>query len=282
MKISKGGIYRKRRIYYVSINRNGKRYQKSLKTTSWAEAERRFARVVDRLEAGAEAFANQGPTFKQIAKKYEEFSKSNKSAATFRRDKTIIKNLSLHFKDTPLLRIDSKAIEDYLASKKKEPATKNRELAVIRHLLNKAREWGDVKENPAEKVKPLKVQRKPIRYLTNEEIGRILAAAGGIWKSIIITFLETGLRCGELCRLEWQDIDFDKRLLTVHGTKSYRVRHLEISDRLTEVLKSIPHGNGRVLWQSCGEQISTIPSYISTAPLLDGGLHNRPVDKYPI
>jgi hypothetical protein len=40
--------------------------------------------------------------------------------------------------------------------------------------------------------------------------------------------------------------------------------------------------DGRVLWQSCGEQISTIPSYISTAPLLDGGLHNRPVDKYPI
>lgn len=246
MKISKGGIHLKRRIYYVSINRDGERLQKSLHTSSKADAQQQYARIVDRLEAGADPFANQGPTFKQIARRYQEFARTTKAPSTFRRDKAIIKILTKRFGDIPLSKIDNQAIEGFLAAEKKAAATKNRELAVLRHLLNKAREWGEIKENPAAGVKPLKVQLKPIRYLTNKEIGKILAKADGIWKQIIVTFLETGLRTGELCRLKWADIDTEKRLITVHGTKSYRVRHLEISDRLLEVLEAIPRENDRL------------------------------------
>lgn len=246
MKISKGGIHLKRRIYYISINRDGERLQKSLHTSSKADAQQQYARIVDRLEAGADPFASQGPTFKQIAKRYQEFARTNKAPSTFRRDKAIIKILIRHLGNTPLAKIDNQAIEVFLAVENKAAATKNRELATLRHLLNKAREWGEIKENPAALVKPLKVQKKPIRYLTNEEIGQILAAADGIWKQIIITFLETGLRVGELCRLKWSDIDADKRLITVHGTKSYRVRHMEISDRLLGVFEAIPHENERL------------------------------------
>lgn len=57
------------------------------------------------------------------------------------------------------------------------------------------------------------------------------------------TAIYTGCRAGELAALEWPDVDFDRRLITVQRsfdgpTKSDRVRYVPILDPLLPVLRA--------------------------------------------
>jgi hypothetical protein len=52
----------------------------------------------------------------------------------------------------------------------------NRELALLKHMLNKAVEWGYVKSNPARPVRLLKEPPGRLRYLEAETIARLLDA----------------------------------------------------------------------------------------------------------
>jgi len=129
--------------------------------------------------------------------------------------------------------------------------TLNRDVATLRAALSKAVEWGIVDEHPIKGVKKLKeTDSEPkMRYLSPEEEKRLWATldirdeqmrakrdSGNEWRRerghaedldlrtvafvdhlrpIIITALHTGLRRGELFGLEWRDVDFEKRTLTV-------------------------------------------------------------------
>ena len=59
-------------------------------------------------------------------------------------------------------------MENYKSNRKNlglKPATVNKELSVLRFMLNKAFEWGYIEKNP--KFKLLKLLNEPVKYLTN-------------------------------------------------------------------------------------------------------------------
>lgn len=51
---------------------------------------------------------------------------------------------------------------------------------------------------------------------TREEIKAIVSALEGRWRPLFITAIFTGMRSSELRGLRWQDVDFDKRSISVH------------------------------------------------------------------
>jgi integrase len=77
---------------------------------------------------------------------------------------------------------------------------------------------------------------------------------------------EAGLRCGEIMALDWTDIDFAKRQLTVarsewkgHVTmpKGGRIRYVPMTRRLTEALREARHLRGlRVLCDATGKSLT--------------------------
>ena len=77
-------------------------------------------------------------------------------------------------------------------------ATVNRELSTLRHMLNKAVEWGMLEANPFNKGSKLmlKENNQRLRFLTNEEIEALLKACGPHLKPIVETALLTGMRRG--------------------------------------------------------------------------------------
>lgn len=100
---------------------------------------------------------------------------------------------------------------------------------------------GYIKNNPWKGVKiPKDFSESEIKIFSQEEIKKILAVKGyqKIKKDIIILGYHTGMRIGEILVLKWEDINFDKKFLTVKRTLSlYNDGIPEISEPKTRKSK---------------------------------------------
>ncbi|MFC1690406.1 tyrosine-type recombinase/integrase, partial [Pseudomonadota bacterium] len=148
----------------------------------------------------------------------------------------------------------------------------NRDLSSLKASLQKAFDWELLDNHPLARLKPLKVDRRPlVRYLTQGEEKRLYAALQardslmrearvsgnkhreergyellpnlGIYADnltpLVLLAINTGLRRGELWNISWQDIDLRKKMLTVRGkkAKSGQTRHIPLNDAAVDALK---------------------------------------------
>jgi integrase len=95
--------------------------------------------------------------------------------------------------------------------------------AVLNSALKQAIKWGLLSKNPAALVDLPKRERKEMAALSPEEAGRfITAAAEDDWGLVFNLALGTGMRPEEYLALQWKDIDFERAVLTVQRTLSWR------------------------------------------------------------
>ena len=91
---------------------------------------------------------------------------------------------------------------------------------------------------------------KPERKLpfipTEQEIDQLIAAAGKKLATFLQVLKETGARCGEAARLEWTDIDFERKTTHITPEKGSNPRILPISAKLTIMLQNLPKKSERV------------------------------------
>ena len=98
---------------------------------------------------------------------------------------------------------------------------------LLRAMLHKAVYWQLIVTNPAERVQPPKA-RKPKRKSYDDEQTKILlenleqlSIEDTKYKVAIILTVFTGVRLGELMGLEWQDIDFKNRIISINRSSQY-------------------------------------------------------------
>ncbi|MCH7927903.1 MAG: tetratricopeptide repeat protein [Candidatus Dadabacteria bacterium] len=80
-------------------------------------------------------------TLDQYLEKYFEYTKTNKAISTYTIELEITKAIKRYFDDIELSKIDSLAVENYKTNRKNlglKSATVNKELSVLRFMLNKA------------------------------------------------------------------------------------------------------------------------------------------------
>lgn len=129
-------------------------------------------------------------------------------------------------------------------------ATAGREFAGLRAALSKAVEWKLLEQNPLKAMKLKATEaRKVVRHLSPDEEARLRAAlkrrdgymiaareSGNRWRKerdqellpalpkdgygdhltpVVLLAMNTGLRKGELLSLLWEDVDLERRVLTV-------------------------------------------------------------------
>jgi integrase len=106
---------------------------------------------------------------------------------------------------------------------------------VARSVLEIAVRDGLVRRNVAASVRRPTIKRADARYLTVEEVGRLLEAAkGDRLEPLIVLMLGTGLRRGEALALHWSDVDLAAGHLRVRWTLSRIDRHLIFDEPKTE------------------------------------------------
>ena len=179
------------------------------------------------------------------------------------------------------------------------PHTANRSYATLRASLTKAEEWGFIAEHPLRKMRLLKTDSNlKVRYLSIEEEQRLRAALdqretnmkkerknGNHWreqrnislmldfetvtfcdhlKPMVLLSINTGLRRGELFSLEWKNIDFALKQLTVEGTnaKSRKTRYIPLNQEACQSLsdwkKQCPEGTQHVFTNRHGKAFTEI------------------------
>src|SRR5215475_1979442 len=119
---------------------------------------------------------------------------------------------------TPALIVEYR---DKLARTRKN-STVRRYLAVLSHAFSLAVEWQWVNENPVSKVRKPKEPRGRVRFLTDDERERLLAACkvsrNRYLYLIVVLAISTGARRGELLSLRWPDVDLKRCTLTFQET----------------------------------------------------------------
>lgn len=108
-------------------------------------------------------------------------------------------------------------------AKTRKPSTVNRYLACLSHVFTKAfKEWELIHENPFKKVQMMKEPRGRVKFLTDNERIKILAAAAKdeILYLFIIMALSTGARKSEILNLKWEDIDLRINRAVLQDTKN--------------------------------------------------------------
>lgn len=119
-------------------------------------------------------------------------------------------------------------------------ASINRELALLRRMLNVAMRQGWIEKNPinaGESLICIADEKKRQRIITREEEQRLLDACETDrrlhLKLIIICALDTGMRLGEILALKQGDIDYENMRIVFRETKnkSLSVREVPLSKR---------------------------------------------------
>lgn len=108
-------------------------------------------------------------------------------------------------------------------------ATQNQALNAISFLYSQVLglELGDL----GEFLRASKPRRLPA-VLSQEEVGRLLAALEGSWRLLAQVLYGTGMRLMECLRLRIKDVDFERNQIMVHGGKGDKDRTTMLPDKV--------------------------------------------------
>ena len=243
------GVIRKRgRIWYVDCIVAGRRIKKRI-GPSKTVAELALKDIEVKIAKNEFGFLPKDSDLEKLFTEFAEYSKTNHSPATIKRYMAIVDNFKGYLAKFPFItkisQLNAKIFEDYKAYRKEEgamPKTINIELQTLKSILYLAVKWGYTNDNPAKGVEFIKIMDKTeARFLTKQEIDKLLINAGDWLYPIFYTFLHTGMRKSELENLTWSDVDFGRRKIKVrikdNWTPKTAEREIPISDGLYALLQ---------------------------------------------
>lgn len=220
-------IYQRGNVWYIDYTFNGKRIRYAVGTESEVREELEKVRyeIKEKIHQ-----PHKKLFFDNLLKEYHAWVFVSKRYSSDKHDMNRYKPLLKFFGGKRIDRIKHADAEEYqkqrkdgiLVVRKKNVsnATVNREIFILKHMFKKAVEWGYLKINPVQNVKKLKEPPGRKRYVKPDEWPRLIQECSPELRNIVIFARHTGLRRGEIFNLQWTDIDWENRLITIGERKN--------------------------------------------------------------
>jgi integrase len=134
---------------------------------------------------------------------------------------------------------------------KEELLAKGRAASTVNHYLNALsqlyqiaiNEWGLRLANPISGIKRMSEPQGRMRRLSKEAEATLLSNCIRLklpyLANMIIVALETGMRCGEILSMRWEDVDFINRRVLLRHTKNGDSRQVPLTSRAKEVFEQL-------------------------------------------
>jgi integrase len=126
------------------------------------------------------------------------------------------------FRDSRLCDIARAEVQQFVTSKLKDGyawETTNHFRTLLSKIMGTAVSWNYLSDNPVRGVKmPERTLKRPHRFLTMDEVRRLIAASEEPVRTIVMLATMTGLRIGEILALRWGRINLAAGTLRVEET----------------------------------------------------------------
>ncbi len=177
------------------------------------------------------------PTLDAFTKQYITYKKETEKKPSWKCDEQHLRIHLIPFfgRNRKLSDIKPQDVDDYKSLRLKEnaaPATVDRELSALRHLINLAERWNKFfGKNPVSIAGLLHPNNQKERTLTHEEQKRLLDSTNEYLRPVIIFALNTGMRKSEILTLKWSNVDLETGIITLEktNTKSKKLRRIPIN-----------------------------------------------------
>ena len=218
-KKRKDGNYEK----VITFEINGQKFKKHFYYKNEFE-------LVEKVNAyKAEIEEKQKIYFKQVAEEWEESHYSTIRSGTKTCYDPALKRAKEEFDGVEIKDvkpIDVKRLIDGMAKKRYSSQTVTVQLTVLNLIFNFAVLHGYLETNPASVVSvPRNLPKQKRKLPSDAELKVVLNSANVDFGLFAYLILLTGCRRGEALALQWQDIDFENKLIYVNKTVSYMESH---------------------------------------------------------
>ena len=235
-----------RKGWYVRFSYAGRRIWRLGGMTRKA-AEQYAAEITRRVKAGLPPEDEPPPrsdiTFTKFLPIHLKHLKADHQTSTYENERLRLQNVAQPaFKGMVLADITRVDVEEFLANLVAggvSKATRNRYVAILSVLFQRAMNFGHIEANPMVGIKRVPEQERPVPCLSVEEQNRLIAACPERIRDLMLTALDTGCRMGELLALEWQDVNLAQGQLTVRKSKSAKTRTIPLTQRLRTRLAAL-------------------------------------------
>lgn len=124
------------------------------------------------------------------------------------------------------------------------PATIKHQLLILRRLYNLARRWGLFDgRSPLESVEMPRLDNQKTEFLRDDELSRLMDTLE-TWpcreSAAFVKFaLFTGFRRGEIFKMTWEDVDFERDLIRLREPKGGKTENIPVSKEAIEILRGL-------------------------------------------
>ena len=218
-------------FYKICYTVDGKKHQlKSKKFKTKKEAERAEAEKL--LELGQSVPSDI--TFNQVAKVFLQEKKTRVKRSTYGQVETMLGHMLYTLGDVPITSLTLRQYQDALDhleayehnGKHLSNFYKNKITGTFKLLCDFAQKRYDVVTRIPDKFDNYKnEEKKEMKFITLDEFNQFASVIDNpVYLAFFTTLYFMGLRCGEANGLQWQDIDFEKKTLTIKRTVNTKRR----------------------------------------------------------
>jgi integrase len=243
-----GSIRKIGKNYQVDACRKGIRIRKIV-SSSKRLAKEVLADIEAKLVRGEFGLDQQDSLIVDVLERFVAYARTNMAASSAKRYQNVIDRFQEFLKTQPRIRLCShldlgvvERFRQYRLSQSEPPKTKsmNFELKGLRTVFRYAVKWGMCSKDPTHGVKFQRItDAKPHRILSKEEVRVLLGASPPDMKAVILGFLLSGMRLGELEHLTWDDVDLDNDLIRIRHKPDWRPKTGERDIAMNPELKAL-------------------------------------------
>jgi len=243
--------------YRVRIHRkDNKPISRSFKTE--LEALQWLKKTEAQLELGlyqdeVKSHITLGVPFEEAVEKYIPTHSVHKG--NHKTEAGILRILSLRWQGRNLNAISKQDIvllKEELLAKGRAASTVNHYLNALSQLYQIAiNEWGLKLTNPISGIKRMSEPQGRMKRLSFEAETALLSCCYQLnldyLADIIVVAIETGMRCGEILSMRWEDVDFINRRVLLRHTKNGDSRQVPLTSRAKGVFERLTSQNNHDL-----------------------------------
>lgn len=156
-----------------------------------------------------------------------------------------------------LAEVDERTVQAFVEAQLErgfKPRTINLHLSALRAFGGWAVDVGLWRTNAARLADSVPDDSTPTHTMSPHDLDRLVEAGpdrGSRWyaveRALVLLAAGHGLKTGELCRLTWDAVDFERRTLTVAGGPRRGARTIALGAEVLDALRALPRRGGPIL-----------------------------------